>query len=82
MAQRLFIGVRPAGISYADTQTEEHGDYKKLAFLPYDTLKLEIYAGCPADLAEEIKQNASLYRTGQVFQVSASGQTVVLGMRQ
>jgi hypothetical protein len=38
---RLFIGVFPCGISYADRHHEEHGDYKTLAFLPYNSLVLE-----------------------------------------
>lgn len=82
MTQCLFIGVQAAGISYADTQVIEAGDYKKLAFLPYDTLKLEFYPGCPADLRAEITQDASLYKKGQIFQTSACGQTVKLGTKQ
>jgi hypothetical protein len=40
-APRLFIGVFPCGISYADRHHEEYGDYKALAFLPYESLTLE-----------------------------------------
>jgi len=38
---QLFIGVFPCGISYADRHHEEQGDYKSLAFLPYNSLILE-----------------------------------------
>jgi hypothetical protein len=36
-ADPLFIGLFPGGVSYANRNVEEHGDYKRLAFLPYDT---------------------------------------------
>lgn len=81
MNDRLFIGVFPAGISYADRHREEHGDYAKLAFLPYDTLELKVYERCPADLRTEIETHAATIqsRRGQRFQVSSCNQTVMLG---
>jgi hypothetical protein len=39
----LFIGLFPTGFSYADRTREEQGDYKRIAFLPYDTLELKVY---------------------------------------
>lgn len=77
---RLFIGVFSTGISYADRHREEQGDYAKLAFLPYDTLQLEVYA-CPVELQARIQSHAATIqaRRGQQFQVSSSGQTVMLG---
>jgi hypothetical protein len=39
---RVFIGCYPCGLVYADTQIEVHGDYKRIAFLSYSTLKLEV----------------------------------------
>jgi hypothetical protein len=81
VGDRLFIGIFPGGISYADRFREEHGDYKKLAFLPYDTLRIKWYeTSRPALVAEIIKHAASiLERRGQDFEVSACGQTVRLG---
>ena len=79
--QRLFIGVFPTGISYADRTREEHGDYKRLAFLSYRTLELEWYDEVPSDLAKQIIADAASIqaRRGELFQVSTSGQFVKLG---
>ncbi len=78
---RLFIGVFPGGISYADRTVEEHGDYKKLAFLPYDTLVLDLKPGVSAALAKAIKAHAATIRArkGQHFATDTSGHYVVLG---
>ena len=81
---RLFIGVFPAGLVYADRKREEHGDYMTLAFLSYATLKLEwrpASANIPRPLWNEIKEHAIgiQRRKGEQFQVSATGQTVMLG---
>jgi hypothetical protein len=46
-ADPLFIGLFPAGVSYANRNVEENGDYKRLAFLPYDTLALEVQKAYP-----------------------------------
>lgn len=82
MNDRLFIGVFATGISYADRMREEHGDYAKLAFLPYDTLLLKVYENCPANLLAKIEAStASIQaRRGERFQISSSGQTVMLGI--
>ncbi|MGA2107227.1 MAG: hypothetical protein ABSH25_06250 [Syntrophorhabdales bacterium] len=78
---RLFIGIYPTGVSYADRSREECGDYKRLAFLNFHTLALDIEKDCPADLRERIVADASTIqaRRGQQFQTSTSGQTVTLG---
>jgi hypothetical protein len=78
---RLFVGVYPCGLVYADLWTEEGGDYKRLAFLPYRTLSLEMEPSCPDHLAREIRRNAGRVqaRRGEHFQVSTAGQTVLLG---
>jgi hypothetical protein len=86
MQDRILIGVVPGGIRYADRHVEEHGDYKKLAFLPYDTLELDIYPDCPAELISEIVQDAATVqaRRGESFPISACGggvQSVILGKR-
>jgi hypothetical protein len=81
MNPRIFAGVYPAGIVYADRHREEHGDYARLAFLSYATLELEVEKSCPAQLRAEITEDAARIqaRRGQQYQVSASGQTVLLG---
>ena len=76
---RLFVGIFPAGISYADRTIEEHGDYKKLAFLPYSTLKPTFYK-CPDDLRKEIEEDIKQYKKGEDLQISTCGQSVILGM--
>jgi len=78
---RLFIGVFPGGISYCDTMREENHDYKKLAFLPFHSLKLEWRGECPEALRREIELSANeiIAQRGQPFVVSGSGQTIILG---
>jgi hypothetical protein len=78
---RLFIGIFPGGISYADREVEEHGDYKRLAFLGYFTLTLEIKADCPPELAEQIVKHAASIqaRAGEKFYVDTCGHYVTLG---
>lgn len=80
--KRLFAGVMPTGISYADTWRDKHGDYLKLARLSFRTLELE-WSGesMPADLRAEILRDAKKIqkRRGEQYQVSGAGQTVTLG---
>lgn len=78
---RLFIGVYPCGLVYADRSVERNGDYKRLAFLPYATLKLEIEADCPFVLERDIVRDAGMMQklAGTHFQISTCGQTVLLG---
>lgn len=78
---RLFIGVYPGGIVYADRLREKHGDYARLAFLPYDTLRLQVEADCPPELIPRIQADAETMqsRCGEAFQISSCGQTVILG---
>jgi hypothetical protein len=54
----LFIGLFPGGVSYANRNVEEDGDYKRLAFLPYDTLALEVQKDCPPELRDRIVEDA------------------------
>lgn len=79
MNRRLFIGIFPTGISYADKYYEAHGDYKRLAFLSYATLTLEIEPDCPEPLKQEIEEHAKAFNQGDEFQISTSGQTITLG---
>jgi hypothetical protein len=80
--ERLFIGVYPGGIVYADRSIEVQGDYKRLAFLPYHSLLLEWASNdCPSDVRHIIENDAAkiVAMRGQYYPVSASGQTVLLG---
>ncbi len=90
---RWFCGVFPGGLSYADRSIEVDGDYKRIAFLPYSTLTLEIYDH-NSPLIERIKADAAAMqaRRGELFGIStcgkadaaagwATGQTVRLGGR-
>ncbi len=78
---RLFAGVFSTGISYADRECEEHGDYKRLAFLDFARLQLVIEKDCPEDLADRIQEDAGkiIQRRGERYQISTSGQSVILG---
>lgn len=78
---RLFIGIFPAAISYADKQREEYGDYKRLALLPYRSLELIWFDDVPPELAGEIQEHAAtiIAKRGELFEISSSGQTVMLG---
>lgn len=79
---RVFAGVFPTGISYADRTVEVGGDYKRLAFLPFDTLSLEWRAKrIPKDVQDYIIKDAAKIqaRRGEDYRVSSAGQTVLLG---
>lgn len=78
---RLFVGVYPTGIVYADRSREVNGDYARCAFLPFVSLELEVSAQCPPELLGEIRAEAQtiIDRRGQQFEISASGQTIRLG---
>lgn len=78
---RIFSGIYPGGVVFADRTVQQAGDYRRLAFLPYRSLELEIERDCPPDLAGEIRLAAAAIqeRRGGEFQISACGQTVVLG---
>jgi hypothetical protein len=79
--RRVFIGVFPGALVFADREREEHGDYKKLASLPYHTLELEWGKDVPPDIREWIIRDAAHYQAkrGDDFQISQCGQTVRLG---
>ena len=79
LEDRLFICVMPCGISYSDRGREEHGDYKKVAFLPW-SLVFEVRDPHSPLLKEARADAAKLQaRRGERFTVSACGHTVVLG---
>jgi hypothetical protein len=79
---RIFSGVFPCGIGYADRKVEVHGDYKKLAFLTFSTLELEFYGRVPEEFKADIIAHAAKIQAqaGQNYQVSTSGQYVQLGI--
>jgi hypothetical protein len=76
---RWFCGKYPCGLVYADRATEEHGDYKRVAFLPYSSLVLDV--DDPASpLIERVKADAAAMqaRRGQPYQI-AGNMTITLG---
>ena len=79
--ERLFCGVFPGGISWADRGREKHGDYARLAFMPYATLEATIEPDCPKALRPMIEAAIEAFqaRRGQEFPISTCGQTVLLG---
>lgn len=82
MNDNLFIGIYPCGIVYADRQQEDESrDYKRLAFLSYETLELKVKEDCPHHLEKDIRAHASEIQSkrGEPFEITACGQTVILG---
>lgn len=78
MNNNLFAAIYPTGIVYADRTKEYHGDYKKIAFLPFDTLKLDIYDK-DSILLPEIIEDVKSYHIGEELQISTAGQKIILG---
>ncbi len=81
-SDRVSAATFPTGINYADRTVEVKGDYKRLAFLPFDTLELEwIAKRVPPDVRDYIVADAAKIqaRRGQQYQTSQAGQTVMLG---
>lgn len=76
--ERLFIGVFPCAISYCDKSQEVDHDYKKVASLPYDTLKLKFF-DCPEELKAIIEKDAARYKKGQLFKTATHGGQITLG---
>ena len=79
--QRLFIGVFPAALVYADRSRERAGDYARLACLTYHNLELCWERDCPAGFREPIERHAQaiIAKRGELFQISECGQNVLLG---
>ena len=78
---RLFCGVYPTGLVYSDRSKEVRGDYARLAYLNFQSLKLEIEKDCPPDLRELIEKNAGEIqaRRGEMFPLDECGHFVILG---
>lgn len=81
MNENIFVGVFPAGIAYSDRQQEVNRDYKRLAFLPYATLELQLRDDCPDHLARDIESHAAAIqmRRGLHLRTSQCGGSVLLG---
>lgn len=81
LATDIFAGCFPTGIVYANRRVEEHGDYKRLAFLSFASLELSIEKDCPAELRDHILADAASVQAkrGETYKVSSCGQTVLLG---
>lgn len=82
LVDRLFVGVYPEGIVYADRSREEHGDYARVAFLPFGTLELEVSAP-KSPLLTLVRADAAKIaaRRGEKFITSGNGQYIILGGR-
>ena len=78
---RLSIGLYPAGIVYADRKIEERGDYRRVGFLPYDTLVFQPHKVTDKGLLDQARRHAATIQAkrGERFQVSTVGQYVILG---
>lgn len=80
--ERLFCGVYPCGLVYADRARDQDGDYMRLAFLSYATLVLEWDKNTmPPELRAAILASAEAMQAkrGQQFKISACAQYVTLG---
>lgn len=79
-ADRLFIGMYPEGVVYADRKREEHGDYRQLAFQSYRTGAIEWAKGRvhPA-FRELIEEDAATRPAGTVVRVDTAGHTRTIG---
>jgi hypothetical protein len=80
-AARLFVGVFPTCIVYADRMRELDSDYLTLARLPYRTLVLEwADVTMPPELRAAIERDAARMaaRKGERFSISGNA-SVVLG---
>ncbi len=79
-ADRLFIGSYPCGIVYADMGRTVAGDYARVAFLPYNTLRFEPGRDADPALLAMAKAHAERnYKPGQELQISQCGQSITLG---
>ena len=80
MEDRIFIGIFPTGISYADRKREKHGDWARLARLRFDNLELEFEKDCPEKFKEFIRQDAAKIqaKAGEQYNISTT-QTITLG---
>lgn len=78
VTERIFKGNYPTGVIYAD---RNYPDFKRLAYLNYATLVLNIEKDCPDELTHDIIEDARIIqsRKGEFYQISTCGQGVTLG---
>lgn len=79
--QALFVGVFPTGWGFADRRKERGGDWKRVAFLSFRTLKLELERDCPKDLLPLVTKFANEMegRRGTLYRPATHGNPIVLG---
>lgn len=79
--EKLFCGVFPTGFVWADRSNTVHGDYKRLAYMNFESLKLDLEKDCPADLQELIVKDAAEIqaRRGELYKTDECGHAVLLG---
>lgn len=77
----IFSCIMATGFWWSDKSREEHGDYAKLAFLPFSNLELEFFSACTPSQKEIILKSAKKYQDlrGEKYQISTAGQMVTLG---
>lgn len=79
-SDRLFCGLYPTGIVYADSGRAGAGDYKRLAYLNYATLKLDLEPDCLPEFKVLIEADAELLRESQGTNYQIAGNaSVILG---
>jgi hypothetical protein len=79
-ADDLFIGKYPTGLVYANKRVEVAGDYKRLAYLNYRTLALEVDKGCPKEFLALIQaDHARMLALKHTLYSIAGNMQIVLG---
>jgi hypothetical protein len=83
LCERIMCGVFPTGWSWADTAVERDGDYRKLAYMSFSKLELELQPDCPPEFKPYLEAEAAKLqaRRGERYVVSTCGQYVTLGER-
>lgn len=80
-SERLFVGCFPTGFSFADRSRERHGDYVKLARIPYTTLEIEWEKDCPAEFKPLIEAQAADLRSrrGESYPIAGNAYAILGG---
>lgn len=79
-AERLFIGIYPEGVVFADRSQERSGDYMRCGFASYRRGELDLTDECPESLKPLIRAWCDRNMiAGQSFEISASGQMTQWG---
>lgn len=77
---RLFCCCMPTGWVWSDREVEEHGDYRRLAYMNYGTLELDLEPRVPKELERRIMADAFelSQRRGERYAI-ACNITITLG---